>query len=110
MTGEKVTVLVSRLPVDESGNLLIMDNHKYAVAAFIKWMLAENSRWTRMFGVRFQKHEVDDFERKWHRQCMNARAEDDIQESALQERNRSRVNDPWSGVGIQLFTGKMWLS
>lgn len=98
--GNKVTVKLSLYHFDDDGLPLVNENNIRAISAYLEYMLAKRSRWSKNKNERLPSVDVMDMERTWSRLALNARAESSYPSKAEKEDIAWTINNPMSGRGI----------
>lgn len=88
--------------VDGDGFWLISETHREAVSQFIKWKLAERSRFDARMKT-FTETQIAILQREWNRKCSNARAKDSAPTSSEMAEIRSMWNDPLTGSASSVW-------
>ena len=97
--GQKITIQYLGYEEDDEGFPKINNNHLTAVAAYLEWKLARQSRWKPT--VRTQNEQaIKEMERRWAQECRQARAEDGQPSESERKEIVSMINDPMSGIGL----------
>lgn len=100
---DMVTVEMLVRETDESGWILINENHVYAIASFIEWMYMKRAR-HKIGGQRYTINEIRDQFMEWSRMAAHAHAQDGEPNSQTIAQIAALVNDPYTG-----FNSATWI-
>lgn len=95
--GQKITVQYLAYKTDCDGFLEINENHVLAIRNYIcmNYFLRKKRKSNDDF------HSFNVYEREWHRECGNARAQDSILTEGQRDVILSILHDPYVGIGIR---------